>query len=294
MQNIIELINSDYVDNHIMMQKAIISIICLIISFLALKLIKKLSERFIDDDRKTNKVKRTSRLIISILCLVFIINLWFSHTKFFGIFVALVLAFIALATKDIILDVVAYIYIMIRAPFTINNVIEIEEYCGEVVDIDFLQFNLAEMGDLTKNKTHTGRYISIPNRSIFDHAIVNYNHSNPFVVVEVSVLISFDADRQKALKLAGRVAYDKYQDFLGKFEEDQVKEFDKKMKGLSESKEPKIRANLDANGFLIYIQFFTPYDEIGKNKMIMQNALYDSLKNNNIELPVPKYVRFEE
>ena len=95
------------------------------------------------------------------------------------------LAFIVFATKDIILDVVAYIYIMIRGPFTINNVIGIKDYCGEIVDIDFLQFNLAEMGDLTKNKAHTGSYISIPNRSIFDHAVVNCNHSNSFVVVEL-------------------------------------------------------------------------------------------------------------
>lgn len=294
MQSFIELINSDDIDNQVIMQKAIISILVFIFSYILLKTISKLSQKLIDDDKQVNKICRSSRLLVTIISFIFIVNLWFSHTRFFGIFVGIVAAFIALATKDIILDVVAYMYIMIRAPFTINNVIEIEEYCGEVVDIDFLQFNLAEMGDLTKNKTHTGRYISVPNRSIFDHAIINYNHTNPFVVVEVSVLISFDADRQKALKLAGRVAYEKYQDFLEKFEDEEVKEFDKKMKGLSESKEPKIRANLDANGFLIFIQFFTQYDKIGKNKMIMQNALYDELKNNNIELPVPKYIRIEE
>lgn len=52
-----------------------------------------------------------------------------------------------------------------------------------------------------------------------------------------------------------------------------------------------MRVELDPNGFRIYIQFFTAYYDIGKNKMIMQNALYDALKEANVEMPTPTFMR---
>lgn len=291
MGRILDYMASDRVDNEMMLKNAIITLVLLVAAHFLLKLIGFLSEKFVEDERKVNKIVRTSRIVMAIGLFFYILNLWLANSNMLGFVIALILAFVAIASKDIILDIVAYVYISARRPFAINQVIEVDGICGELIDIDFLQFNLLELGALTENKTHTGRYISIPNRYIFKHPVINYNHTNPFVVVEVSVLIDFKADRNEALKIAGKVAYEKYVSFLEKFDEEAVQEFEKKMEGLGEDTKPKLRATMDPNGFVVFVQFFTAYDEIGKNKTIMQNAIYDEFVKENIKMPTPQYIR---
>lgn len=104
-------------------------------------------------------------------------------------------------------------------------------------------------------------------------------------------MAGFDIDREEVIKIAGKVAYEKYQHFLDVYDEKEVKKFDIKMAGVDADKKPKVRVELDPNGFRVYIQFFTAYYDIGKNKMIMQNALYDALKEANVEMPTPTFMR---
>lgn len=291
MNDFLKYLNSDDVDYELFVKKAIITIGIIIICYLFIKLFSWILRKISNNEKINGKIIRFARLFLIIASVLAIINMWISENGLFGVVVAIILAFIALAAKDIIMDLVAYIYIGVRQPFNVGNVIEIGESSGEVIDIDFLQFNLAEVGDLTASRTHTGRYISIPNRFIFQHPVYNFNHDNPFVIVDISVLAGFDIDREEVIKIAGKVAYEKYQDFLEVYDDEEIKKFDIKMAGVDADKKPKVRLELDPNGFRVYIQFFTAYYDIGKNKMIMQNALYDALKEANIEMPTPTFIR---
>ena len=98
----------------------------------------------------------------------------------------------------------------------------------------------------------TGRYVSIPNRSIFNKPVYNYNRKDPFVMQDVYILIDADSDRQKALEIAGKIAYERY------------------------------------------TKMIENYDEVGKNKMIMENALFDALKAHGFKMPGPKYIRIQK
>lgn len=291
MGKILDYLSSDAVDNEIMMKNALITFLSIVIVYLLIRVIGYLSNKFIKSEKRTTKLIRASRVFIILAWFYYVLNLWFENSRMLGVVITLILAFIALASKDIILDIVAYIYISTRKPFSINQVVEINGICGELIDIDFLQFNLAEMGSLMDNKAHTGRYVSIPNRFIFKHPVINYNHTNPFIMVETSVLIDFSADRKKALRIAGEVAYEKHLLFLEKFEIEKLEEFKKKMRGLNEEVKPKIRAELDNNGFRIYIQFIASYDKIGMSKSLVQNALYDEYVKEGIKMPTPQYIR---
>ncbi|WP_296130109.1 hypothetical protein [uncultured Anaerococcus sp.] len=62
------------------------------------------------------------------------------------------------------------------------------------------------------------------------------------------------------------------------------------MDSYGEVAKPTVRAELAQNGYKIYVQFFTTYSEIGKNKMIMQNSIFDEFRKNNIKMPSPKLV----
>lgn len=159
MNDFLKYLNSDEVDYEMFMKKAIITIGIIVICYLFIKLFSWLLRKISSNEKINIKIIRFTRVFLIIASVLAIINMWISENGLFGVVVAIILAFIALAAKDVIMDLVAYIYIGIRQPFNVGNVIEIDECSGEVIDIDFLQFNLAEVGDLTASRTHTGRYI---------------------------------------------------------------------------------------------------------------------------------------
>lgn len=59
------------------------------------------------------------------------------------------------------------------------------------------------------------------------------------------------------------------------YDKEDVDVFVESMDSYREVSKPTVRAELANNGFKIYVQFFTAFDEIGKNKMIMQNSIFD-------------------
>lgn len=65
------------------------------------------------------------------------------------------------------------------------------------------------------------------------------------------------------------------------------------MDSYGEVSKPTERAEFANNGFKIYVHFFTAYDEIGKNKMIIQNSIFDEFRKNNIKMSNPQFIYLE-
>lgn len=293
MDQFFSYIQSDHVDTSLLIKKALIFLGILLASYFIMQALGYFLRKIFKNEARASKVLRLTRTVVLLLNFILFLLIFFPDVRAIIVVVSILIAIIALATKDLIIDIVAYIYIITRKPFDIGQVIEVNEITGELIDIDFLQFNLLEMGDLTKAITHTGRYISLPNRYIFEYPVTNYNHTYKFVFVDVSIVIGFEADREKAIRTAGKVAYEKYLNIIENYEKEDVEAFIDSMESFGENAKPSIRAELHSLGFEIFIQFFTSYDEIAKNKMIMQNACYDEFEKEGIYMPVPKYLYTE-
>ncbi|AMB93539.1 mechanosensitive ion channel family protein [Aerococcus sanguinicola] len=294
MNHFLEYLNSDQLDSELFIEKALYSLAAILLTFFLMKGLKWLLPKLTDNENLAQRINRFSRLIVFFLAFIFILSLWFSQAKLLGVIILIILAFLTLASRDVVVDLVAYLYIILRSPLEVGSVIDINGVSGEVVDLDFLQINLAEVGTMTKARTHTGRYISVPNRWIFEHAIYNYNHDSPYVVVDVMVPIDYGQDLEKVKKITAKVAYEKYEGFLEQCTEEELKLFKRKMDGLEASTKPQIRIEYGNRSMNVYIQFFTPYDKIAVNKMIMQNALYFDLRNRGIQVTSMQVVKFEE
>lgn len=165
MTSFLKYIESDDVDTELFIKKTIVVVGLVLISYALLRALDFLFSKFTDDEKKANKLVRLTRSLVVTLDFILILRIYFTSARAFTIMLGLLLAFIALAVKDLIIDVVAYLYISLRRPFSVGQVVEIEGVIGELVDIEFLQFNLLEMRELTDSKTHTGRYISMPTAS---------------------------------------------------------------------------------------------------------------------------------
>ena len=127
---------------------------------------------------------------------------------------------------------------------------------------------------------------------MFEYPVLNYNHTYKYVFVDTSILIDFD-DRDEAIKLAGKIAYEKYLQILDNYDKDDVDVFRESMDSYGEVSKPTVRAELANNGFKIHVQFFTAFGKIGKKKMMMQNSIFDEFRKNNIKMLNPQSLYLE-
>lgn len=292
MDKFIRYLERDNVDAEMVLKKSLILLVIIYTSYILMQIIGKFFRKIMKDEAKVSKLMRVLRVVVIAANFILFLLIYFPDIRALGVVVSLIIAIVALAAKDLIIDIVAYFYILARKPFSMGQVIEVNGIVGELIDLDFLQFNLLEMGDLTTTKTHTGRYVSVPNRYIFEYPVLNYNHTYEYVFVDTSILVDFD-DRDEAIKLAGKVAYDKYLQIIDNYDKKDVDVFQESMDSYGEVSKPTVRAELANNGFKIYVQLFTAYYEIGKNKMIMQNTIFDEFRKNNIKMPNPQFLYLE-
>jgi len=82
---------------------------------------------------------------------------------------------IAIALKDVFVNLAGFIFIMWRQPLEVGHRIQIGEVAGDVVDIRPFQFTILEIGNWVDADQSTGRMIHIPNGKIFTENLANYH-----------------------------------------------------------------------------------------------------------------------
>lgn len=148
----IRYLERDNVDAEMVLKKSLLLLIIICISYLLMHILGKLIRKIIKDEARVSKIMRLLRSIVICLNFILFLIIYFPDIRALGVVISLIIAIIALAAKDLIIDIVAYFYILARKSFNIGHVIEVNGVIGELIDIDFLQFNLLEMWDLTTAK----------------------------------------------------------------------------------------------------------------------------------------------
>ena len=131
---------------------------------------------------------------------------WIEGVQYAATYLGLVSAGLAIALKDPITNVVAWVFILWRKPFEVGDRIEIGQYAGDVVDQRIFQFSMMEIGNWVDSDQSTGRILHIPNGMIFTSGVANYTHGPDYIWNEIPVLITFESDWEKAKRLLQEIA----------------------------------------------------------------------------------------
>ncbi len=103
--------------------------------------------------------------------------------------IGLILGF---ALKDTLGNLAAGVVLLMNRPYNVGEVVSIQENEGTVTDLGIA---------MTRLKTFDGRYVTIPNGTVLDDAILNWSR-NPTRRVAVEVSIAYDDDLERAVKTA--------------------------------------------------------------------------------------------
>lgn len=169
-----------------------------------------------------NLVKLLQLMSIVLICLVFISFLfrnWYTAAVSLGL-ISLILGF---ALQTPISSFIGWINILIRAPYHVGDRIQIGEFKGDVVEINYLDTTLWEFGgDYLSNDVPSGRLIRFPNSLVFEEAVYNYSwHRFPYIWNEIPFHVAYESDLEFITEKIKAVAKKE----LGKEMEDNIEEF---------------------------------------------------------------------
>lgn len=188
--------------------KYLILIIKTLIIFVTLDIIKKIIINIlknINNNKKEYLYTQKLKLTINMFKLIFFIFIWSANLSKLLTLITFISAAFTIALRDFIFNFFAGIYIKIAKPFNIEDRIEVNNYKGDVVNLNTLNFELLEVDNTNLAGQSTGIITHVPNSVIFTHPVRNYNKAFDFIWNEITINIPLDADIEKTRKVILRV-----------------------------------------------------------------------------------------
>jgi small-conductance mechanosensitive channel len=139
---------------------------------------------------------RLIRLVI-VGCIAFVtVSVFFQNWYTAAVSLGLISLLLGFALQTPITSLIGWLYIVIRTPYHVGDRIQIEEFKGDVVEINYLDTTLWEFGgDYLTNDLPSGRLIRFPNSLVLESAVFNYSWRKfPFIWNEIPFHVAYESD----------------------------------------------------------------------------------------------------
>lgn len=178
--------------------KIIISVLIIASVIFLRKILLSYFIKKLNNNTSIYRLQKTTGFLSFAVIFTIMTFIWFHFTRNLVTILGVLSAGIAIAARDIIMDIAGWIYLISAKPFELGDRIEIGETAGDVVDIRVFKFTLMEIGNWVESDQSTGRIIHMPNTDIFNKPIANYSKGFYYIWDEITLSITFDSNWQKA------------------------------------------------------------------------------------------------
>lgn len=185
--------NMEYIIDNII-YSVIAIIVILILRWLTMRRVRKKHS----DHIKLFAEKRLMNSAYIGALIILLLAIWYESSTYIIAVVGVLTAGIAIALRDILVDMIGWAYILWATPFKIGDRIEIGGQIGDVIDVTLLHFSILEVGKRISGEQSTGRIIQIPNLQVFNMPLANYEKGFKFIWNELVVPIDRESDWEKA------------------------------------------------------------------------------------------------
>ena len=148
-----------------------------------------------------------------------LVSIWFDDPTRLTTALGLVTAGLAFALQKVVTAFAGYFVILRGRTFNVGDRITMGGVRGDVIALGFIQTTIMEMGQppsvqnadpamWVRSRQYTGRIVTVSNAKIFDEPVYNYTREFPYIWEEMTLPITYTADRARAerilLEVAGR------------------------------------------------------------------------------------------
>ncbi len=148
-------------------------------------------------------------LLAAVLLFLGLLEIWFDNPNRLATALGLVTAGVAFALQKVITALAGYFVILRSNIFSVGDRIQMGGVRGDVIALGFIHTTIMEMGQppsmadaasvsWVKSRQFTGRIVTVTNDKIFEEPVYNYTRDFPYLWEEISVPISYRADRDRA------------------------------------------------------------------------------------------------
>jgi small-conductance mechanosensitive channel len=174
-----------------------------------LRSLVRLLLRGIDNERARFWSRQAVNIGVALLFFLGVLSVWFDDPTRLATGIGLVTAGLAFALQRVITAVAGYLVILRGDTFNVGDRITMGGVRGDVIALGFIKTTIMEMGQPSalqnaepaqwvKSRQYTGRVVTVTNDKVFDEPIYNYTRDFPYLWEEMTVPITFQADRRTA------------------------------------------------------------------------------------------------
>ena len=181
---------------------------CVFIVLIATKaleaLIKKKSQTRAVRYNFIRLIRLLSVLIACFIVVTFLFQNWYTAAVSLGLF-SLILGF---ALQTPISSLIGWFYIIIRSPYKVGDRIQVGQFKGDVVEINYLDTTLWEFGGYyLTNDVPSGRLIRFPNTLVLQDEVYNYSWRKfPYIWNEIPFHVAYESDLNYVEETIKRIA----------------------------------------------------------------------------------------
>jgi small-conductance mechanosensitive channel len=222
----------------------------IIFAYFAKKAVRK-NKKNLSQTRQTMLIKFI-KVGQAVVILFVLLSLFFSEFVTLIPILALIGTGLAFAVRDVILSLLAWFFIGTNKRFKLNDLIEIGDAKGRVLDITLLHTTLKETGE----KGPSGRLISFPNKKIFEESLHNFSAMYQFMWI----IIDFYLETGSNTHLVKR----KMLESINEVAEEDLAEVQKNLPSLAQSfglneetAKPQVYMDLEEKGIHVKAKFLS-------------------------------------
>lgn len=264
------------------------SIFLIIIMLVAFRLVKKTLFRTIKNIETYYRIKKLAGYIFVATSFILIGRIWFTGVQSLTTFLGLFSAGLAIAMKDLILNIAGWGFIVWKGPFNVGDRIEISSVTGDVIDIELLQFALMETNNWISADQSTGRIVYIPNSLVFMEPTYNYSRGIPYIWNEIPIHLTFESNWEKAKGILEEIAQE-HGGAISEQAEKSIKEASRKYLLFNANLYPKVYTSLDnENSITLTIRYMSFYKmRRDSSEKIYEEVLRKFKNHEDIEFSYP-------
>ncbi len=157
-------------------------------------------------------MRQAVSLFATVVLILGLLSIWFSDPTRLATAFGLISAGLAFALQQVVTSLAGYFVILRGNTFTVGDRISMGGVRGDVMRLGFIQTTIMEMGQppsvqgaepavWVRSRQFTGRIVTVSNSKIFAEPVFNYTRDFPFIWEEMSIPITYQADRARAERI---------------------------------------------------------------------------------------------